>query len=467
MFKLHIKQDGEEKTTMEKNKITDLTTGNPGKQIFYFALPIFLGSVFQQMYNLADTVIVGHTLGENALAAIGATTPLFGLIVGMAVGINNGFAIVIARYFGAKEMDNMRQAVAMTVILDLIISIVFTAVGVGTIMYLLKFLNTPEEIINDAYGYIVIILMFMIVTIMYNMIAGVLRALGDSRSPLIYLIYASILNVVLVFTFILVFKWGVRGSAYATVISQIVAVILGFNHIIKKCPELKLSKGDFKYDGTMVMELITSGLSMGFMLSLVSIGSVALQGAINSFGKEIITAHMAARKVSEIYMMPLGTLATASATFVSQNYGAKKYDRINIGLKKTVIMGAIWSTIVVITAFAFGTYIIKFLTGSNDTLIIDTAVKYLRINTPFYYVLATLLIYRSTLQGIGKKFTPLVSSSIELFGKFAVVGFLAPSMGYLGVCISEPIIWITCAIFVLIVFYSDKNFRVEAKQEKN
>lgn len=199
MFKLHRKQDGEEKTTMEKNKITDLTTGNPGKQIFYFALPIFLGSVFQQMYNLADTVIVGHTLGENALAAIGATTPLFGLIVGMAVGINNGFAIVIARYFGAKEMHNMRQAVAMTVILDLIISIVFTAVGVGTIMYLLKFLNTPEEIINDAYGYIVIILMFMIVTIMYNMIAGVLRALGDSRSPLIYLIYASILNVVLVF----------------------------------------------------------------------------------------------------------------------------------------------------------------------------------------------------------------------------------------------------------------------------
>lgn len=202
---------------------------------------------------------------------------------------------------------------------------------------------------------------------------------------------------------------------------------------------------------------------MGFMLSLVSIGSVALQGAINSFGKEIITAHMAARKVSEIYMMPLGTLATAAATFVSQNYGAKKYERINIGLKKTVIMGAIWSTIVVITAFAFGTYIIKFLTGSNDTLIIDTAVKYLRINTPFYYVLATLLIYRSTLQGIGKKFTPLVSSSIELFGKFAVVGFLAPSMGYLGVCISEPLIWITCAIFVLIVFYSDKNFRVEIK----
>ena len=448
---------------MEKNKITDLTTGNPTKLIFYFALPIFLGNIFQQMYNLADTVIVGYTLGENALAAIGATTPLFGLIVGMAVGMNNGFAIVIARYFGAREMDKMRQAVAITVVLDLIISVVFTAIGVNMIMHLLKFLNTPADIINEAYGYIVVILMFMTITIMYNMIAGVLRALGDSRTPLIYLIYASILNVVLVFVFILVFKWGVRGSAFATGIAQVLAVVLGFNHIIKRCPELKLSKADFKYDGSMVMEIFTSGLSMGFMLSLVSIGSVALQGAINSFGKEIITAHMAARKVSEIYMMPLGTLTTAAATYVSQNYGAKKYERIKIGLKKTVLMGAIWSTVVVITAFAFGPYIIKYLTGTNDALIIDTAVKYLRINTPFYYVLAILLIYRSTLQGIGRKFTPLISSSIELLAKFAVVAFLAPSMGYFGVCISEPIIWITCAVFVLIVFYTDKNFINEAR----
>lgn len=452
---------------MEKNKITDLTKGDPGKLIFYFALPIFLGSVFQQMYNLADTVIVGYTLGENALAAIGSTTPLFGLIVGMALGMNNGFSIVIARYFGAKKMDKMRQAVAITVILDLIISVVFTVVGVSQIRHLLEFLNTPAEIINDAYGYIVVILMFMTVTIMYNMIAGVLRALGDSRSPLIYLIYASILNVVLVFTFILVFRWGIKGSAYATVISQILSVILGFNHIIKRCPELRLSKVDFKYDGTMVMELFTSGLSMGFMLSLVSIGSVALQSAINSFGKDIITAHMSARKVSEIFMMPLGTLATGAATFVSQNYGAKKYERINIGLKKTVFMGAIWSTIVVIISFAFGPYIIKYLTGTNDTLIIDTAVKYLRINTPFYYVLAILLIYRSTLQGIGRKFTPLISSSIELLAKFAVVGFLAPTMGYLGITISEPIIWVSCAIFVLIVFYSDKNFKLEIKQDKS
>ncbi|BCZ45676.1 multidrug transporter MatE [Clostridium gelidum] len=452
---------------MEKNKITDLTKGDPGKLIFYFALPIFLGSVFQQMYNLADTVIVGYTLGENALAAIGSTTPLFGLIVGMALGMNNGFSIVIARYFGAKNMDKMRQAVAMTIILDLIISVVFTVVGVSQIRHLLEFLNTPAEIINDAYGYIVVILMFMTVTIMYNMIAGVLRALGDSRSPLVYLIYASILNVVLVFTFILVFRWGIKGSAYATVISQILSVILGFNHIIKRCPELKLSKGDFKYDGTMVMELFTSGLSMGFMLSLVSIGSVALQSAINSFGKDIITAHMAARKVSEIFMMPLGTLATGAATFVSQNYGAKKYERINIGLKKTVFMGAIWSTIVVIVSFTSGPYIIKYLTGTNDTLIIDTAVRYLRINTPFYYVLAILLIYRSTLQGIGRKFTPLISSSIELLAKFAVVGFLAPTMGYLGVTISEPIIWVSCAIFVLIVFYSDKKFKLEIKQDKS
>jgi len=452
---------------MEKNKITDLTKGDPGELIFYFALPIFLGSVFQQMYNLADTVIVGYTLGENALAAIGSTTPLFGLIVGMALGMNNGFSIVIARYFGAKNMDKMRQAVAMTVILDLIISVVFTVVGVSQIRHLLEFLNTPAEIINDAYGYIVVILMFMTVTIMYNMIAGVLRALGDSRSPLVYLIYASILNVVLVFTFILVFRWGIKGSAYATVISQILSVILGFNHIIKRCPELKLSKIDFKYDGTMVSELFTSGLSMGFMLSLVSIGSVALQSAINSFGKDIITAHMAARKVSEIFMMPLGTLATGAATFVSQNYGAKKYERINIGLKKTVFMGAIWSTIVVIVSFAFGPYIIKYLTGTNDTLIIDTAVRYLRINTPFYYVLAILLIYRSTLQGIGRKFTPLISSSIELLAKFAVVGFLAPTMGYLGVTISEPIIWVSCAIFVLIVFYSDKKFKLEIKQDKS
>lgn len=449
---------------MNKNNSKDLTIGSPAKLIFYFALPIFLGSLFQQFYNLVDTTIVGHTLGSDALAAIGATAPIYGLIVGMAVGINNGFSIIVARYFGAKDITKMKNSIAMILILNFIISILFTFAGVITIKSLLEYLNTPQDIMESSYGYIVTIFYGMIITITYNMEAGILRAIGDSKTPLKYLVYSSIINIVLDIVFIVNFNLGLKGAAFATLISQFVSVVLCFNHIIKRCPELKLCKENFKLDFNLLKDLFITGLSMGFMLSIVSIGSVALQSSINNFGKDIITAHMAARKISEITMMPLGTLTTASATFVSQNYGANKLDRIKDGIKKTFLMGAVWSSFVVIVCYLFGGYIIKALTGNNQAIIIDTAVKYLKINTPFYYILAVLLVLRTSLQSIGRNFTPLISSSIELIGKFVVVGYLAPALGYFGVCICEPIIWILCAIFVTVVFFGDKKFKIDKNQ---
>lgn len=444
---------------MAKNNFQNMTQGKPAALIFRFALPIFAGNIFQQLYNIIDTMIAGHFLGDNALAAIGATSAISNLIIGMAVGLNAGFAIVVARCFGARNMQRMRNAVALSLFLNCASALLFTAGGLMFLRKLLVTLKTPSEILEDAYSYISFIILGMVFSIAFNMGSEMLRALGNSKTPLAILAFATVFNLVMDYVLIGIFQTGVKGAAYATVLSQAISAILCLFYIKKKCPALKLSGADFKYNSYLLKDLLASGSSMGLMGSIVSIGSIILQSAINSFGTNKIAAFLAARKIDEMLMLPLNTLTTANATFTGQNYGAGKLSRIRAGQKQTLWLAMGWSAIAVVFMFALSPILIQFITGTSNQQIIGDACYYLRLNVPFFFALGAMKIYTATLQGIGRTLVPLFSSSIEMVGKVITVLFLVPVWGFTGIAICEPVSWILCAVFVMTMFYTDKRFR--------
>ncbi len=437
----------------------ELTAGKPAKIILFFALPIWLGSLFQQLYSMIDTIIVGRYIGTDAIAAVGSTSYISALIINFMSGLTNGFAIITARHFGAENMERVRKTVGSTIVLGLSLSAVFTAAVLMLLDPFLRLLNTPDEIFSMADEYITIIIAGMTVTMLYNMASGVLRAIGDSVTPLIFLVISSLINIVLDILFISVFSMGTSGAAYATLISQFAAFVLCVIHILRKCPYLHLSKHDFLLEGAMVKEMMATGTSMGLMYSVVETGSLILQGAINLFGTAIITAHTAARKLSSLLMLPYSALGSACATYCSQNYGAGKYSRIGKGVKSAILISWVWSAIAIAAAFLISPALVRLITDTSDMTIIDTAAKYMKVNTPFYFVLGVLIVMRTSLQGLGQKIVPVLSSSIELLGKALAAWIAAPLLGYFGVMISEPIVWIFCTILLTSSYFGSKKLR--------
>ena len=389
-------------------------------------------------------------MGDSALAAVGASAPVYGLLIGFAGGLTNGFAVVIARYFGAGNEHEMKKSVALTYILSAVIAFVLTVSSLAVLHPLMKSLKTPNEIIVDTESYMRIIVLFSAVTIAYNMLAGMMRAIGNSKAPLYFLIVSTFVNIGLDFLFVKGFDMGVAGAAYATVISQGVSVVLCFIYALKKCDILVFQKCELVFDKALLSDLTSTGLSMGLMYAIVSVGSVILQGAVNSFGTSTITAHTAARKIDDIFMLPLGTIALASSTFASQNYGAGRTDRVKQGIKCSIIIAEIWSAFSVIVCVLFRRPLIQALTGTTDEAVISTASKYIVWNISFFFVLGVLLILRSSLQGVGRKLVPVTGSIVEFLLKILAVAVLAPQLGYFGICICEPIIWAACAVIVLI-----------------
>ncbi|MCR4643953.1 MAG: MATE family efflux transporter [Oscillospiraceae bacterium] len=432
-----------------KNSI-NMAEGNILRNLIYFAIPVLIGNIFQQLYNVADTAIIGNILGDSALAAVGASAPIYGLLIGFAGGLTNGFAVVIARYFGAGNEHEMKKSVALTYILSAVIAFVLTVSSLAILHPLMKSLKTPNEIISDTESYMRIIILFSAVTIAYNMLAGMMRAIGNSKAPLYFLIVSTFVNIGLDFLFVKGFDMGVAGAAYATVISQGVSVVLCFIYALKKCDILVFQKSELVFDKALLSDLTSTGLSMGLMYAIVSVGSVILQGAVNSFGTSTITAHTAARKIDDIFMLPLGTIALASSTFASQNYGAARTDRVKQGIKCSIIIAEIWSAFSVAVCVLFRRPLIQALTGTTDEAVISTASKYIVWNISFSFVLGVLLVLRSSLQGVGKKLVPVTGSIVEFLLKILAVAVLAPQLGYFGICICEPIIWAACAIIVLI-----------------
>lgn len=442
----------------------DLTKGSPIKLILMFALPVLLGNVFQQFYNLVDTMMVGKILGIEALAAMGATGSISGLVLGLSMGITVGFSILIAQYYGAKDMELMRKAVAGTVYLSVICGIVITIISLLLNRSILELLGTPSNIIETSYGYLFVIFSGTMISILYNTCASILRALGDSKSPLYFLIIGTVLNIILDYVCIAILHMGVAGAAYATLISQAFSVLLCVIYIMKKYPILMLKKEDFKFPKGMLMNQFSMGVSMGLMNSIVSIGSVILQSAVNGMGSTIIAGHTAARKISEMFMQPMVSIGIAATTFASQNIGAGHIDRIKEGIKKSVLVSFIWATFTIILSFTGIRFFILIMLDASEVEAIQIAEYYLRINSIFYYSLAALFIYRNVLQGIGKKTVPIISSIIEMIVKVVATFLLVPSLGYLGIAICEPIAWVLMTVILMFFFYQDERFKNKSKK---
>lgn len=431
---------------------TSMTEGNILKALLSFAFPILIGNIFQQFYNIADTAIIGNLLGDKAFAAVGAAAPIYSLIISLSNGMTNGFSVVMARFYGAEDRENMKKAISLTYILTIGVSLVLTVISLLGLKPLLEFLKTPSDIIGDAESYLRAIILFTAVTMFYNMFSGMFRAIGNSRIPLYFLIIATVINVGLDFLFVGAFRMGVAGAAYATVIAQGISAALCLIAIKLKYPDLLFSFRHAKPEKNLLGELSLMGVSMAMMLVVVSIGSVALQNAVNSFGSDTITAHTAARKFGDLFMLPLGTVSISASTFAGQNLGAGKYERVKDGIITSIKIAMVWSAISVLCAFTIAEPVVRALTGTENEFIVATALQYIRINLPFFFVLSVLLVLRSSLQGVGRKLVPLCGSVIELVAKFAAAFFIAPALGYIGICFLEPAIWIICAVIVAIDF---------------
>ena len=437
----------------------DLIHGPIFRNLLWFAVPIFISNLFQQLYNAADTMIVGNVLGDSALAAVGACGSIYELLVGFGLGIGNGLAIVTARAFGAEDYKRVRQSVAWSMIIGIVASLIITAVGMLFLHPLLVLLDTPTEILEDAYSYISVIALFVLVMFAYNLCAALLRAIGNSVMPLVFLVFSSCLNVGLDILFITRFNMGVAGAAVATVIAQAVSVVLCIFYILKKTEILVPRREHFAYDRGLVKELVGQGLSMGLMSSIVSAGSVILQYGINGLGTLVIAGHTAARKLFALTDMPVMAISMAAATFVSQNRGASQPQRVRQGMRQTFLFCIGTAVVMSLLMLVSARWLVGLVSGSSEPVVLDNGAAYLIWNAPFYSVLGILLATRYALQSLGQKVLPLISSGIEFVGKILFVLFFIPRFEYMAVILCEPIIWCFMCAQLLYVYFRDTFIR--------
>lgn len=430
----------------------DLMHGPIFKSLVLFMLPILVSSLFQQLYNTVDTMIVGNVLGDTALAAIGSCGAIYELLVGFGLGIGNGLAIVAARAYGAQDEDLLKKTVAGSLVIGLIASLVITAAGFFGLRPLLELLDTPAEILEDAYGYIIVIDLGVLVMFAYNLCAGLLRAIGNSVMPLVFLLISSALNVVLDLWFIAELGMGVKGAAVATVLAQGVSVVLCVLYVAARVRILLPERRHFAVSGKLYWDLFSQSISMGLMSSIVSAGSVVLQYGINGLGTLTIAGHTAARKLFAFTDMPLIAMANAASTFVSQNYGARQPQRIRRGMREVWIYSVVVTVASVLLMNVGAEWMVRLISGSVEPVVLENGARYLRWNAPFYAVLGVLLSTRYALQSLGEKILPLFSSVIELVGKILFVLVFIPRFAYDAVILCEPVVWCFMTLYLVAVY---------------
>lgn len=433
-----------------KGKTMTLTEGRPVKLIILFAIPIFLGNLFQILYSLIDTKIVGSTLGETALASVGSVSTLYNLLTGFFNGLSLGFSVITARYYGGKDEKALKQNVAGSVLLGFVTATVIILSTAFLLQPILRLLQVPAEQYEMAHAYIRVLVWGMFITLAYNLCANTLRAIGDSVTPLLFLMIASFTNIALDYFFILVLHLGVAGAAYATVLAQALSVVLCLVRIYKGFPILHVGPADFKLSRHQICQMYQSGLSMGLMSSLVNFGTVVLQSGINQLGTAIIVAHTAARKVFEIWGLPVTVIGSAMATYCGQNYGAGRYDRIRKGMKSALFLCACWDVVIFIMAQTISPYLIRFIASTDHEDIIYWGTTYLKTDMCFMIVCAGIVVLRNSMQGFGDYVTPVFSSFIELVGKLVFTFTFVRMFGYWGIIWTEPVIWFLMVIPLIV-----------------
>ena len=435
----------------------DMTKGSPMRLILGFAVPLLFGLLFQQFYSMVDTIIVGHYLGVEALAAVGATGSVNFLIIGFCMGVCNGFALPIAQEFGAGNAPKMRRFVANGVWLSVIFAVVMTVVVSLLCRSILQWMRTPENIIDGAYDYIIIIFIGIPVVFLYNVTAAIIRSLGDSRTPVIFLVMAAVLNIFLDLLLIIVIPMGVAGAAVATVLSQAIAGVCCLIYMCRKYPILHLSREEWKWNGECVARLCNMGIPMGLQYSITAIGSVILQSAVNGIGSDAVAAVTAGSKVSMLLMCPFDAMGSTMATYGGQNIGAGDLDRVGKGLKSCTLLGLLYSLIAVGVVFTLGHVLLLLFLDAGETVILANAYAFIRVNVLFYFPLALVNIVRFLIQGMGFSKLAVFAGAFEMLAR-GLAGFvLVPAFGFPAVCFANPLAWIFADIFLIPAYFLVKK----------
>lgn len=430
----------------------DMTKGSPIKLIIQFMIPMCLGNIFQQFYNIADSIIAGQFLGVDALAAIGSTGSLIFLVTGWLNGLTSGFSVWVAQWFGARKTDRMRHFIAMSIYICVAFVVVMTVGLLAANEPILRLMNAPENLLDDISSYMAIIYAGLVVACAYNALAAVLRALGDSKSPLYFLIVSAVINVVLDIAFIVIFHMGVEGCAYATVIAQGISALLCLVYIIKKFPVLRLKKEDFLFSVNTVKKLLGLGIPMGLQFSITAIGTIIVQGAINVYGAVYMAGFSAAGKIQNIICTVFVAFGATIATYVGQNRGAGKMDRVKQGVRLTQMMILVCSVVLMAVIHFFGKYMIFLFIDPAETEVLHAAEIYFNIVSWAYPFLGSIFLYRNALQGMGYGFVPMMGGVFELVARAAIVFVAAANAGFAQVCMSDPAAWIA-ALIPLIPYY--------------
>lgn len=428
----------------------ELTSGSPIKLITFFMLPIFLGNIFQQLYNLVDALIVGRIIGINALAAVGATSPIIFMIISFIFASTQGFTVITAQKFGAREYDLVKKSLAASIVLSAALTIIVTLISAPFSYQMLAFLRTPADIIHMADTYLFIMLVGIFATVFYNLSSNIIRALGDSKTPLYFLIFASILNVFLDIYFIVNLKMGIVGAGWATVLSQAISTILCLAFMFWKFPILRLKKEDWMVSKDFYMEHLRVGIPMGFQMSVLSIGIIALQFVLNGFGSVAVAAFTTAMRVDQLFTQVYLALGATMAVFAAQNFGAKKLSRIKEGAKASILIAFITSIFSILVLTFFSGDLVALFMSEVDPEVVRLAEIYLHILMIFFFFLGVLLIFRNILQGMGSVMAPLASGIAELIARTACAFIFGHYFGYVGICTATPAAWAAAALVLFI-----------------
>ena len=427
----------------------DLTKGRPLPVIVKFSLPIIGGNLFQLFYTLADTIIVGQTIGENALAAVGATTVFVYFILCFIQGLTNGFSIILAQSIGAHDYDASRKNIAASIYISVACTVVITAVTCALTPAIIRLMDVPEDIRRDASTYLFVVLAGTGATILYNLISNILRVLGDSRLPLIYLVFSSLLNVVLDIVFIVPCSMGVGGAAFATVLSQLIAGILSFISGIRRYDVLRLRKEDWTGAVRCIGSNTRLGFLMGFQMSVMCIGQLVMQTSVNSLGTEAIAGYTAATKVDQLSVLVNNACITAIAAYVAQNYGAMEYERIRKGVWTALLITEVTDFTMIAIILLIQPYIVPMFVTDASSAIYDYAWDFFKITLPFYPMLGLLSVYRTSVQAMGNSLAPLIACIVELFARCSSSILLGCAIGYVGIVLSSPFAWIGADLIVI------------------
>lgn len=439
-----------------------MTTGSPAKKIALFTIPVLIGTLFQQFYSMVDSVIVGQTLGANALGAVGATGSITFLVLGLAFGSCTGFSIPVAQEFGAGNMQGVRRCVANIIYVASAIGIVLSIITALLTRQILTLLDTPADLMEDAYDYLFWIFAGMGAQILYNMLAGILRSVGDSRTPLVFLLIACVLNIILDILFVSVCGMGTAGAAVATVIAQLVSGLLCILRIRQKMPFLHLKKEDLVPHRPTIIRLLGMGIPMGLQFSITAIGSIILQKAVNGLGTTCVNSMAVALKIQILAASPIEAFGATATTYAGQNYGAKNIARIRQGVRSNFVMMAACAILGYILAWQFSDTFARMFIANAEPAVLDNVRQYLFICGAFYCLLGSLLLLRNTLQGVGYSKTAILSGAFELVARAAMGALIVPRLGYVAACFGNPSAWIMANV-ILIPLYIVLMKKLEKK----